>query len=320
MPKKTTEQLLVYREWQKFFYGIFQEHNFVIGVYGIQNTLDSRIYVGVTRTPMGGRRWPSHLDDLARRRHHCSHLQRAWYQHGYEAFKFIVLRDLSHFKNCLTANELEDYSYQQESYEAREHPKLYNSFMPDALQRMTRETGIMANKALRKRLAEDPVFASEYSAALSSATTESWKDPDIRDRRIKGLLKAFADPEHSRKMKTALTTPSARKKRFATESDPLFKESRREAARKGWIKRKMAETDDPKLKKQRDQDLTLKLGIASRRPETMKKRSDNAIAQNKRQRELELLDPILKQKNFDIRSKAIREGKRKAKEKNNEPI
>jgi hypothetical protein len=54
------------------------------GVYGILNTLTSRIYVGSSVNV--SRRWNAHRWELETGRHINKHLQRAWDKYGIDAF------------------------------------------------------------------------------------------------------------------------------------------------------------------------------------------------------------------------------------------
>jgi group I intron endonuclease len=51
--------------------------------------LNGKLYIGSAVNLR--KRFSSHRRDLAKGRHHSIHLQRAWYKHGADAFKFLVI-------------------------------------------------------------------------------------------------------------------------------------------------------------------------------------------------------------------------------------
>lgn len=63
-----------------------------IGIYGIRNLINGKIYVGKTGMNFGDR-WDSHRSLLNSGKHDNQHLQRAWNKYGQENFEFIVLED-----------------------------------------------------------------------------------------------------------------------------------------------------------------------------------------------------------------------------------
>lgn len=65
-----------------------------IGIYGIRNIINNKIYVGKTGMNFGDR-WDNHKALLRNNNHDNKHLQNAWNKYGEENFEFIVLEDCS---------------------------------------------------------------------------------------------------------------------------------------------------------------------------------------------------------------------------------
>jgi group I intron endonuclease len=65
---------------------------FRIGIYGIRNLVNGKIYVGKTGMNFGDR-WDSHRSLLNNGKHDNLHLQNAWNKYKEENFEFIVLED-----------------------------------------------------------------------------------------------------------------------------------------------------------------------------------------------------------------------------------
>ena len=63
-----------------------------IGIYGIRNLINGKIYVGKTGMNFGDR-WDSHRSLLNNGKHDNQHLQRAWDKYGQDNFEFIVIED-----------------------------------------------------------------------------------------------------------------------------------------------------------------------------------------------------------------------------------
>lgn len=63
-----------------------------IGIYGIRNLINGKIYVGKTGMNFGDR-WDSHRSLLNNGKHDNPHLQKAWNKYGKDNFEFIVLED-----------------------------------------------------------------------------------------------------------------------------------------------------------------------------------------------------------------------------------
>ena len=63
-----------------------------IGIYGIQNKINGKIYIGKTGMNFGDR-WDSHRALLRAGKHFNQYLQRAWTKYGEENFEFIVIED-----------------------------------------------------------------------------------------------------------------------------------------------------------------------------------------------------------------------------------
>lgn len=63
-----------------------------IGIYGIKNLINGKIYIGKTGMNFGDR-WDSHRSLLNSGKHDNPHLQRAWDQYGQNNFEFIVIEN-----------------------------------------------------------------------------------------------------------------------------------------------------------------------------------------------------------------------------------
>lgn len=71
-----------------------------IGIYGIHNTVNGKIYIGKTGMNFGDR-WDCHRSLLRNNKHDNSYLQHAWNKYGENAFEFIIVEE------C-TVDELND--------------------------------------------------------------------------------------------------------------------------------------------------------------------------------------------------------------------
>lgn len=67
---------------------------FRIGIYGIRNLANGKVYVGKTGMNFGDR-WDSHRSLLNNGKHDNPHLQRAWNKYKQKNFEFIILEDCS---------------------------------------------------------------------------------------------------------------------------------------------------------------------------------------------------------------------------------
>ena len=74
-----------------------------IGIYGIRNKINNKIYIGKTAMNFGDRR-DNHYSLLNNGKHGNIHLQRAWNKYGSENFEFIIIHDLQENEDL---NELE---------------------------------------------------------------------------------------------------------------------------------------------------------------------------------------------------------------------
>ena len=63
-----------------------------IGIYGIKNLINNKIYVGKTGMNFGDR-WDNHKALLRNNKHDNLYLQHAWNKYGEENFEFIILED-----------------------------------------------------------------------------------------------------------------------------------------------------------------------------------------------------------------------------------
>lgn len=76
---------------------------FRIGIYGIQNSINNKIYIGKTGMNFGDR-WDNHKALLRSNKHDNRYLQNAWNKYGEENFKFIIIEDCD--KNTLNEREM----------------------------------------------------------------------------------------------------------------------------------------------------------------------------------------------------------------------
>lgn len=63
-----------------------------IGIYGIKNTSNHKIYIGKTGMNFGDR-WDSHRSLLRNNKHENPYLQRAWNKYGSDSFEFIIVEE-----------------------------------------------------------------------------------------------------------------------------------------------------------------------------------------------------------------------------------
>lgn len=63
-----------------------------IGIYGIRNVVNGKIYVGKTGMNFGDR-WDSHRSLLNNNKHSNPYLQNAWNKYGNDNFEFIILEE-----------------------------------------------------------------------------------------------------------------------------------------------------------------------------------------------------------------------------------
>lgn len=71
-------------------------NNKISGIYKIINTIDGKYYVGSSDNILGsGGRWKEHINDLQANRHCNSYLQKAWNKYGSNAFKFVIIEQIS---------------------------------------------------------------------------------------------------------------------------------------------------------------------------------------------------------------------------------
>lgn len=63
-----------------------------IGIYGIQNKMNGKIYIGKTGMNFGDR-WDSHRALLRSGKHFNQYLQNAWAKYGEENFEFLIIEE-----------------------------------------------------------------------------------------------------------------------------------------------------------------------------------------------------------------------------------
>lgn len=87
-----------------------------IGIYGIKNKVNGKIYIGKTGMNFGDR-WDSHRALLRNNKHFNSYLQHAWNKYGEDNFEFIIVEECS-------VNQLND----KEKYYISYYKKLNKSY------------------------------------------------------------------------------------------------------------------------------------------------------------------------------------------------
>lgn len=65
-----------------------------IGIYGIKNIVNDKIYIGKTGMNFGDR-WDSHKSLLRNNKHDNQYLQNAWNKYGSDSFEFIIVEECS---------------------------------------------------------------------------------------------------------------------------------------------------------------------------------------------------------------------------------
>ena len=65
----------------------------MIGIYGIQNQKNKKIYVGQSKQIK--KRWSRHLKELEKNKHNNKHLLRSYKKYGKENFVFFILEECS---------------------------------------------------------------------------------------------------------------------------------------------------------------------------------------------------------------------------------
>lgn len=63
-----------------------------IGIYGIKNIVNGKIYIGKTGMNFGDR-WDSHRSLLRNGKHDNQHLQNAWNKYGEDYFEFMIIEE-----------------------------------------------------------------------------------------------------------------------------------------------------------------------------------------------------------------------------------
>jgi group I intron endonuclease len=63
-----------------------------IGIYGIKNTINDKIYIGKTGMNFGDR-WDSHRSLLNNNKHDNPYLQHAWNKYGQDKFEFVIIEE-----------------------------------------------------------------------------------------------------------------------------------------------------------------------------------------------------------------------------------
>jgi len=124
-------------------------------------------YIGQTTRKCPKYRYHSHLYDLRNGIHDNLHLQHAWNKYGENLFEFVI-RDQT-AKSLNELNELEIQYIAAEGY--------YNIFAGGLNSQHTTETKLKIGKSKQTR------------QKLSEISKQAWKDPILREKMIKGMLK-----------------------------------------------------------------------------------------------------------------------------------
>lgn len=96
----------------------YKEIYHMTGIYGIQNIINLKTYIGKTMMNFGDR-WDSHKSLLCSNKHTNQHLQNAWNKYGSDNFEFIII------ETCNDANIINELEIKYIS-EYRKNNKCYN--------------------------------------------------------------------------------------------------------------------------------------------------------------------------------------------------
>jgi len=69
-----------------------------MGIYQIRNVINDKVYIGSSQN-IFHKRWPQHLMELKKNKHHCDHLQNAWNKYGEKSFTFEKIEDVNKKKD-----------------------------------------------------------------------------------------------------------------------------------------------------------------------------------------------------------------------------
>jgi len=67
------------------------ENNKKVGVYGIKNIVNNKIYIGISKDIL--KRWNRHKNNLKNNKHINDHLQSSWNAYGEQCFSFYVIEE-----------------------------------------------------------------------------------------------------------------------------------------------------------------------------------------------------------------------------------
>lgn len=185
------------------------------GIYKIINIQNGRIYIGSAKEFK--RRAKQHFSSLKNNKHQNKYLQHDFNKCGEDAFEFHVLEVVEGDKEN---RRLSEQKYINQYYD--EQKQCYN-FSPKTI------------PTIRKKYSNNP---EETKKKLSKASKNSWKDPEIRKKRLEGMAKA--KPEQIRKQKEVWASKTE-------EEMKLFREQRRKEATKNW--------KDPEIRERRMEGL-----------------------------------------------------------------
>lgn len=210
-----------------------------VGIYGIHDKINNKIYVGKTLMNFGDRR-DSHFSLLRNNKHNSKEMQKDWNEHGEENFEFIVLHDLVDGENI---NELEIYYIK----EYRDKGLAYNiadggdvghlkgKHMPEETKRKIGEKNRV--NMTGKKLSE------ETKQKMSKVHKERWNN--FSEERKAEIAEYFGKSNKGRKM-----SPEAKQKLIerehscsnaATHTPEQIKEIRRLHEQEGKTNREIAD-------------------------------------------------------------------------------
>ena len=74
--------------------------NNMIGIYGIRNKINDKIYIGQSTNIKN--RFVRHRTHLKHNKHANNHLQNSYNKHGKDAFEFVIIEECDEFQLCVT--------------------------------------------------------------------------------------------------------------------------------------------------------------------------------------------------------------------------
>lgn len=225
------------------------------GIYTITRIASGSVYIGqATNIRI---RWQHHNRSLRRGHHRNFVLQRAWNEHGPEAFVFAVVKDM----RDVPLNELQEALNAAEIALLTLHPRAYNLMEAGVSGTIASASTRALLSHIRKNQWADPIYRAKQRASIMALYADpEWKA--ARDAAVKiGKNSAKTKTDVSAQMKALWKTsdhktaqsakrtanwqdPAYREQQSASRkaawADPTIRASRLAALKAGWAKRKAA--------------------------------------------------------------------------------